>query len=431
MSELQFVRVEGDFLVMKSGDGVEFQLPVDEVLRGELRQTTSPKPNTSALSPREIQEAIREGASVEELVEKHGADNAYVSKWAQPVLDELQHVVASAQGVRINLAGDRFSDVTQIDFGDLIERRLKATSATDINWSSHRQDQSIWLVTVRFELPQGAGHATWSFDPRKLTLTPENESALSLSSAESLTEGPIPRLRPVTTDQNRHPSTTASQKATAVIPLPKPAVADETSADVAGDSPTNNSTNPLRVVADTIPAVSAELPPESTDVPAEVSANATAEIASRSTIKEAIARASTPVASEPPAPAVEPITPGEVSPDPADLLDALRKKRIERETAVTDELPHKATGASRPLIPLQEPEPVTSSIRIINDEPLVEAEESQLPAIEPEDSVQDATPVTAPVDVIADDQTAKPDTKKGRAGIPSWDEIVFGTKTDD
>lgn len=422
MSELQFVRVEGDFLVMKSGDGVEFQLPVDEVLRGELRQTSAPKKAAATISPREIQEAIREGASVGDLVEKHDADAAYIEKWAQPVLDELRHIIASAHGVRINLAGDRFSDITQIDFGDLIERRLKATSASAIEWTSHRQDQTTWLITVRFELPQGAGHATWSFDPRKLTLTPENESALSLSSAESLTEGPIPRLRPVTADQNRHPSSNAAQKSTVVIP---PVVAAVPVVENSPEPAPSEAPAPaaLHVVSDQ---------PSVTDSVAESSpTNATAEIASRSTIKEAIARASTPANDEPATPSVEPTAPGEVAPDPADLLDALRKKRQERETAVTDQLPHKASGASRPLIPLQEPEPVTSSIKIINDEPLVEAEESQLPAVEPEDSIDEAAPATSPVEILTEGEVSKPEAKKGRAGIPSWDEIVFGTKTDD
>lgn len=421
MSELQFVRVEGDFLVMKSGDGVEFQLPVDEVLRGELRQTTTPKRSAATISPRDIQEAIRQGATVAQLVQEHDADETYVEKWAQPVLDELRHVIATAHGVRINLAGDRFSDVTQIDFGDLIERRLAATQATGIVWSSHRQDQTTWLLTVRFELPQGNGHATWSFDPRKLTLTPENESALSLSSAESLTDGPIPRLRPVTAEQNRHPSSNA-QKPTAVIPVP-----DLTTDSIpASDAPTAAAT--LHVVGDSTQSSVAAA--ESKDVTEEITS--TSELASRSTIKEAIARASVPAEEVSPVIEVEPTAPGEVAPDPADLLDALRKKRLERETAINDELPHKATGASRPLIPLHEPEPVTSSIKIINDEPLVEAEDSQLPTVEPEDSVDDLEPPTAPVEVLPEaNSETKTEPKRGRAGIPSWDEIVFGTKTDE
>jgi hypothetical protein len=170
-----------------------------------------------------------------------------------------------------------------------------------------------------------------------------------------------------------------------------------------------------------------------TNNPEDETASAnTIEIASRSTIKDAIARASAPVEEQSSTIAVEPTAPGEVAPDPADLLDALRKKRLERETAANDELPHKATGASRPLIPLHEPEPVTSSIKIINDEPLVEAEDSQLPAVEPEDLLDDFAPSTLPVEVVAEPAAeAKTETKRGRAGIPSWDEIVFGTKTEE
>lgn len=411
MSELQFVRVEGDFIVMKSSEGVEFQLPVDDVLRGELRQTSSPKRVSSSLSPREIQEAIREGASIEELVEKHDAEFAYVEKFAQPVLDELRHVVSTAQGVRINLAGDRFSDVTQIDFGDLIGRRLAATGATDISWTSHRQDQSTWLVTVKFELANGRGHATWSFDPRKLTLTPENESALSLSSAESLNDGPIPRLRPVTTDQSRHPA--GASGSTGIIPKVEPIRTPE---------------EPKSELSDTAKVNLSALPTEVIETP------------SRSTIKEAIARATDAADAIAPdevqAPTLsESTAPDEVVPDPADLLDALRRKRQEREAAITDELPHKAPGAARPLIPVAEPEPVTSSIRIINDEPLVEAEASQLPELEPEDLPSEPAPSTAPIEIVAEveveAEAPKSEQKKGRAGIPSWDEIVFGTKTED
>lgn len=373
MSELQFVRVDGETLLLADAEGVTHSLVIDDVLRAELRRSSAPKSVNTGVSPRAIQEAIREGATIAQLVEQHDADEAYVAKFAQPVLDELAHAVTSARQVRISLEGDRFSDVTQIDFGDLIARRLDSSDATEIAWHSKRLDQHTWLITVKFELPGGPGHASWSFDPRRLTLTPENDSALTLSSAEALNAGPIPRLRPVTSDgQAKHPSAAAqSQNATEVI-----------------------------------------------DVPA------------RSTIKEAIAKAS-PVdeVAKPAAAAQEPAqTVAPAASDAVDLLDQLRKKRMERDASTPDELPHKVTGAARPLIPMAEPEPVTSSIRIINDEPLVEAEASQLPASEPEDTVDEA-PSTEQVEIIAEEKAN--DVKRGRAGIPSWDEIVFGTKTDD
>lgn len=391
MSELQFVRVEGDAIVVRSADGVEFQLPVDDILRGELKQSSSAKKTSANLSPREIQDAIRAGQTIQQLVEAHEVDASYVEKFAQPVLDELQHVIASAQAVRINLAGDRFTDVTQIDFGSLITKRLSATGATDIAWASKRQDLTTWLVTISYSLPAGDGHATWSFDPRKLTLSPENESALTLSSAESLSDAPIPRLRPVSTESTKRPSAE--------------------------------------------PVIHLERQSEQPETPSSAQATEKIEVPTRSTIKEAIARATDEAGSKLEPEVEQPEAnqkTDEVMPNPADLLDAIRRKRLEREAANPDELPHKATGASRPLIPLSEPEPITTSIRIINDEPLVEAEASQLPEFDAEDFPAEPSVITAEIDIIETDAAApKPEPKKGRAGIPSWDEIVFGTKTDD
>lgn len=410
MSELQFVRIEGESMVLRSPEGEEFLVPVDDVMRSEVRRGGASPATTQSISPREIQEAIRAGETIDSLISKHGADAGYVEKFARPVLDELQHVVSAAGAVRIQLAGDRFSDVTQIAFGDLIAKRLEVAGATDVAWSSSRVDLTTWMVTVRFELPQGPGHASWTFDPRKLTLTPENETALSLSSAEPLGAGPIPRLRPVTADgAAKHPS-----NATAAIPLPDSTVKPET-------APTASATR-----VDTTNQPTVRLTPDQLPTPVAERSDNVAALPVRSTIKEAIAKAAEPATAEDESEAanVEKVEPGEVSPNPIELLDALRQKRQERESAAADELPHKVTGADRPLIPISEPEPVTSAIRIVNDEPLIEAETSQLPAVEPEDEPGDAQ------DVV-DAATPKSDVKKGRASIPSWDEIVFGTKTDE
>jgi hypothetical protein len=259
-------------------------------------------------------------------------------------------------------------------------------------------------VTVRFELPNGPGHATWSFDPRKLTLTPENETALALSSAEALGAGPLPKLRPVVADgAAKHPS-----NKTSTIPLPQTSATPVTARPDTTNQPT------VRLTQEQLPK-----PVESSNV---------SELPVRSTIKEAIAKAAETI-DEPVAPQAE-AAPRVVEPatttSPIELLDALRAKRIERETSQIDELPHKVTGAERPLIPVAEPEPVTSSIRIINDEPLVEAELPQIPAVEAEDEVFD-TEVAAE----AEAERPKSEPKRGRASIPSWDEIVFGTKTDE
>lgn len=86
----------------------------------------------------------------------------------------------------------------------------------------------------------------------------------------------------------------------------------------------------------------------------------------------------------------------------ADLLEALRRRRGEREAATFDDYEADARAAH----------PSTGQIRIVD----------------------------IPVEVPVDDQPAEPrqtapqprvSSKKGRASMPSWDEIVFGARPDD
>jgi hypothetical protein len=85
----------------------------------------------------------------------------------------------------------------------------------------------------------------------------------------------------------------------------------------------------------------------------------------------------------------------------ADLLEALRRKRTERE-----------------VIDL-ESHPETTQIRSVD----IEVPKTEVPKIE-----EPETPSVLPKEPAAE-MPATP--KKGRAAMPSWDEIVFGTKTED
>ena len=88
---------------------------------------------------------------------------------------------------------------------------------------------------------------------------------------------------------------------------------------------------------------------------------------------------------------------GSASTQTADLLEALRKRRGEREPADYRGAPAAA--------PTPAPEPTQ-----LFDIPL--------------DAEKDAPPAEPPL-------TKAPPARKGRASMPSWDEIVFGARTDD
>ena len=91
----------------------------------------------------------------------------------------------------------------------------------------------------------------------------------------------------------------------------------------------------------------------------------------------------------------------------ADLLDALRRRRGERESASFGEDEPRASH------------PSTGSIRIV-DVPM--------PDIEPEDDGRATLPQP---DIAPPAPASTPKGRKGRTAMPSWDDIVFGARADD
>jgi hypothetical protein len=95
----------------------------------------------------------------------------------------------------------------------------------------------------------------------------------------------------------------------------------------------------------------------------------------------------------------------------ADLLEALRRKRSERE--VTDLESH----------------PETTQFRVVDIQvPVEQVPKEELPKAELTKVQEPVISSDAPEEPVAETPTAP---KKGRAAMPSWDEIVFGTKADD
>jgi hypothetical protein len=343
MKDIKFLGTDGDFLLLETAEGQRYRLLLDDSVRRAIRGESGNRLDAPGISPREIQEEIRVGRSIEEVIASSGAPEEYVRKFAQPVLDELNHAVLNALTVRLEIAGDRFNEPTAREFGEIIKSRLAASGAGIERWSAMKAPDNGFFIYCEFEIDGETKKATWSYDPKRLALGPENETAIALSSQERIGTRP-PRLRPVATEP-----TGLTQSLGETV-------------DLAASMP---QTAPPLVVTE----------------------------------------------SEPIEPALS---------ETADLLDALRKKRSARES-VEDLEPHPPTEGLR-IVELAPEDiyeeqsgfefPVEPVLEVVPD-PISET------AVEPE-------PTPAP---ISDEAPAAP--KRGRASIPSWDEIVFGTKTED
>jgi len=104
----------------------------------------------------------------------------------------------------------------------------------------------------------------------------------------------------------------------------------------------------------------------------------------------------------------------------ADLLEALRKRRGERESAPDDD--RESARAAHPS---------TGSIRIV-DVPLDDPPADDSEVDHSSDSLEDARDEKSRPGTAAKAATEPPpSSRRGRAAMPSWDEIVFGARPDD
>lgn len=422
MADLRLENLDGEFLVLSLPTGETHRLIVDDALRRAVRREVISTDDSNIISPREIQLEVRAGVTIEAIVAKTGASAEYVTKFAAPVIDELAHVVKSALSVRITMAGDRYSETTQVEFGEVIANRLAGQGVVTYDWSARKSDNGGWQLSCKYEGQQ----AVWAFDSRKLALSPENELAVGLSSQQSLTDGPVPRLRSVIDSP-----AVESTGNTATLIAPAPAIAPATAiapAQEASVEPTPAAASvDVPIIAEpTLAAVeeyttpvklgpvtpiweepvqesqlSKPRQPAQNDRPAPV-ANITADLGQTVEFDGVVTfgRATTLDS--------DAVDSGAGLANTADLLDALRRRRLEREQDVLNT----NTGAIN-LVDL-----------------------SQVSVNDDFDGIDEPAPDTTPVDVVLQDSEdeqveAEKPKKAARPSMPSWDEIVFNTRSDD
>ncbi|MWV58087.1 septation protein SepH [Rathayibacter sp. VKM Ac-2754] len=360
MMELKVIGVESGSLVLVSDGGERFSVRIDETLQSQLRpRVHSLPPREKRVSPREIQAHIRAGLSADEVAELTGASLDYVERFEGPVTAEREHIVASALSVRVYTSADPDPLEEGTPFGDVIRERLAALGADGEQWSSWKEEEG-WVVKLLFRSDEIDHDARWRFDPKKAVLSPITPEATTLSQQGEIRPTLIPRLR-------------------AVIP----AAVDELATRFDTDSFAKPSSDG--------PSARAEQPSRPTAV--RQHARPAASRPSDTEPQPALSETPRPVSTLPrPVSSTTEQRERNLN-DTADLLDALRRRRGERDHA--------------------------SSIRV-REEPEAPTAEK---APEPERSAAPSNDHPA--------AGMRTSLRKGRAAMPSWDEIVFGARSDD
>ncbi|MFT2706188.1 septation protein SepH [Clavibacter zhangzhiyongii] len=398
MQDLKIVGVEDGALVVETAGGERHRLVMDDSFRQALRRQSGDGGATRKAAPRIIQSFIRQGMSAEDVARETGASVEYVRKFEGPVVAEREHVVRSAMKVPVHTAIEVDPMGQGTLFGQVIEERLESLGATEVRWSSWKEQLGGWVVKVAFTSEEIDHDARWSYDSKKHALSPGNNEAITLSQQGEIRGALIPRLRA----------------------LPPEAVATHQE-----DGVTRFDSGAFRL-------------PESTASATEDTARQQWEAPRRdegASVAHLGRQGNHPAGTQQPARVAQ----AELN-ETADLLEALRRRRGERESVPRDDEGDDAVDEA----PAPAPSPAPAARR---DEPLSRPRGGQrsvpplrsavIPGIGRVDTGRDRARDDAEDEGLrtpgAGDGrgSGKPSGRRGRTAMPSWDEIVFGARSDD
>lgn len=197
MQELKVIGIEEGALLVASDEGARYRVAVDDTLQSRLRQSSPDLGSHRKLSPREIQSHIRSGMSAADVAAVTGAPLDYVQRFEGPVLAEREFVIESALNVPVHTAMEIDPLAGGATFGGVLRRRLVDAGAINERWASWKEEGGSWIVKLTFTAEQIDHDARWSFDPKKQALAPLNPEAVSLSQQGELPQNLVPRLRAV------------------------------------------------------------------------------------------------------------------------------------------------------------------------------------------------------------------------------------------
>ena len=356
---------------------------------------------TSQLPPREIQARIRSGESVEDVALAAQTTVEKVMVYAGPVLAERAHIAGLAQAASVRNAGGGVLE-------ELVAGRLRAsdTAPGDVEWDAWKQPDGRWAVAAEMPLDGVAQRASFTYDvPGRFSVA---EDDLARWLVGEIATRPGSRRTPESVEDP------AEQTGGAVvdgseIPLP-PAPAEQRLRAVR-----DGSLAPGDAAADADPAEPAD--------PAVVSGvDAPAEVPASSGHDDQLSLGDDAIA----------LVTGNASPRPADA-PAADDDRWDQQPDVPSWLaepsPTSTDDRSTPP-PSPAPDPVDDPADSPADSPVGDqADQTTGQTTGPPAGAQDVL-FGEPPTPDTDDDRARSSRKRGRASIPSWDEIMFGGPAD-
>jgi hypothetical protein len=145
-----------------------FSVPVDDGLqaavRGDLPRLGQAESELECqMRPREIQDRIRAGASVEQVATAAGVPGERIERFAYPVLLERSRIAMLAQQAHPVRADG--PDVRTLDEVVTETFRRRGHDLGTVTWDSWRGESGKWVVQLRWRAGRSENRAQWTFHP--------------------------------------------------------------------------------------------------------------------------------------------------------------------------------------------------------------------------------------------------------------------------
>ncbi|MBW3086150.1 hypothetical protein KEM60_02361 [Austwickia sp. TVS 96-490-7B] len=210
MQDLHLIGVheDGEFLFLVDGSGVEYRLRLDDAVRQAVRrEARSMAGNGGAdrsrtLGPREVQAMIRAGATAEEAAERAGWTVEKVHRYDGPILAEREYIAESAGRSRLRSR----QGGAETTLSARVTERLtsRGVPADAVVWDSWRSEDGAWTVVAAFAAGGRARQASWSYSRQTGTVHALDDEALWLS-ADDDSESPYHASRVATRGRRTTP----------------------------------------------------------------------------------------------------------------------------------------------------------------------------------------------------------------------------------
>jgi len=301
------------------------------------RETANGEEAAPRLTPREIQQRLRAGESVAALARSSGTDEAWIRRFAAPVLAEQAKVVERARSLTFAKRGVGRSGAAlgPAVAANVIARGVPFTLPEfEAGWGAYQHPEGGWHVTFTLPVRGRRQTAEWELDVAFGELTARNKLASELAWRESGRK-PVPRK----------PAKAPAPRRAAVQPLPLP----EEAPPPAGSAP-GRKAPARRPPAAKAPAARPAVPP------AKRTAAAATEAPARSSVVSVPAPGADTVESPPPQ---QP--PGPMPPTDLDVVDvtgefpASADHGADDEVLLIDEPKNPEPAAARPESPAARP----------------------------------------------------------------------------